>query len=229
MARPSGHMHPLRRSLRSPACLVLLFLCAALALGAKGSSASLPAAFGYAAVASSHFAIADLDGDNRPDLATIEMAQVGVSQARYWIGFQMSAGAAQQRIGLTGPLGGLEIASRDLNGDNSLDLVVTTTWFKNPVAVLLNDGHGNFTLTDAAIFSAAALSPGRIWAHPNLDAKDAAFAVLARASSDCAPSESIAQCSVQPEIAGVPASHHHVFTLAVSVLGRAPPTLVVHV
>jgi hypothetical protein len=221
-------MNSLHRSLHSSACLVLLFLCAALALGAKGSSASLPAAFGCVPVASSHFAIADLDGDNRPDLATVEMAQVGVSQARYWIGFQMSAGA-KQRIGLTGPLGGLEIASRDLNGDNSLDLIVTTTWFKNPVAVLLNDGHGNFTLADAAIVSAAALRPERIWARPNVDTKDAAFAVLARSSSDCALSEGIALCSVQPEISGIATTYHHIFTLAVSVLGRAPPTLVVQV
>ncbi len=39
----------------------------------------------------------------------------------------MSAGT-RQFIGLTAPVGGIQIASRDVNGDSSPDLVVTTPW-----------------------------------------------------------------------------------------------------
>ncbi len=220
-------MRILRRSLRKLAWLALLFVCAGLGLGARGKAASLPGGSGSAASLMSRFTIADFDGDNRPDVATVEIGQVGASHARYWIGFQMSAGE-HQSIGLTAPIGGLEIASRDVNGDHRLDLIVTTTWFKNPVVVLLNDGHGNFTVTDPAVFSAGSLTPEEIWTLPSLDAKDCALAVLARASGDCALGDTVAERWTQPEVATVTTSHHHVFALAVSVLGRAPPPFVIH-
>jgi hypothetical protein len=176
----------------------------------------------------SHFAIADFDGDNRPDFATVETGQIGASHARYWIGLQMSAGP-HQRIGLTAPVGGLEIASRDVNGDNAPDLVVTAAWFKNPIAVLLNDGHGNFTLTDPASFSPGALNPEQTWGQPSLDAKDARLAILSRVPSDCALNGSTAQRCIQHGAATTTTSQHHPLAVAIFVLGRAPPAFVYHV
>ena len=90
-----------------------------------------------------HFAIADFDGDNQPDFATVQLGRV---EGRYSIGFQLSTGS-RQSIVITAPVGGLQVTLRDVNGDNSLDLVVTTDWLRKPVAVLLNDGHGHFSLS----------------------------------------------------------------------------------
>jgi hypothetical protein len=89
------------------------------------------------------FAIADLDGDLRPDLANIQTGRSDVSQTDYWIQLQLSA-AQRQTILVVAPTGGLQIVARDVNGDHALDLVLTTAWLKEPVAILLNDGHGVF-------------------------------------------------------------------------------------
>jgi hypothetical protein len=225
MARPSDYMNFLHRSFRKPAWFALLFLCAGLGFGSRGKAASLPDISRLSAPAAFPFAIADFDGDNRPDLATVEIGQVGFSRAHYWIGFQMSAGA-RQRIGVTAPVGGLEIASRDVNGDTFLDLIVTTAWFKDPVAVLVNDGHGKFTLTDPTAFSTIIWYPQQIWAQPHLDVKDPAIAVLARSSGDCVPRNCVDQGAAQPEVPPVATSRRRASVVAISVLGRAPPPFV---
>ena len=47
----------------------------------------------------SQFAIADFDGDNRPDLATVEPGRSNSTNTCYWIAFQLSGGplALQRR------------------------------------------------------------------------------------------------------------------------------------
>ena len=52
-------------------------------------------------------------------------------------------------------MGGLEIAARDVNGDHAIDLVLTAAWFRQPVAILLNDGHGNFSAVEPMEFPGA--------------------------------------------------------------------------
>ena len=137
--------------------IVLLLFCAVFCFGTRGTglSAHRVGSIRARCLEATHFAIADFDGDNRPDLATVETGLIGASHARYWIGFRMSAGA-RQTIGVNAPVGGLEIVSRDVNGDNIVDLVVSAAWLKSPVAVLVNDGHGNFTIRDPAAFSSGA-------------------------------------------------------------------------
>jgi hypothetical protein len=134
---------------RSIAGIALALCCLIVGLASRGSAQSLPAKASGAGV---RFAIADFDGDSRPDLATVQVGKISASQARYWIHFELSAGA-RQLIDVTAPVGGVEIAPRDVNGDDILDLVVTTAWLNRPVAVLLNDGHGNFTYQDASAYS----------------------------------------------------------------------------
>jgi hypothetical protein len=109
------------------------------------------------------FAIADLDGDLRPDLAYVETGRSNVSLTDYWIRLQITAGQAQSIL-IVAPTGGLQIVARDVNGDQAPDLVLTTAWLRQPVAILLNNGHGVFSQADPKAFpSAFCESRGTRW------------------------------------------------------------------
>ena len=108
------------------------------------------------------FAVADFDGDLRPDLADVGIGRSSVSLTDYWIRFRLSA-AERQTIFVVAPSGGLEIAARDVNGDHAIDLIVTTVWLRRPVAILLNDGHGRFSRVDPAGFPEAFREYGLRW------------------------------------------------------------------
>lgn len=123
--------------------------------GSRCPAISTNALVPNAPLSSSHFAIADLDGDRKPDLATVELQSVGSSRSsQYFIRLELSERGVQN-FGLTAPAGGLQIVARDVNGDSFLDLLVRTEWQDDEVAVLLNDGHGNFTLADPRGFAAS--------------------------------------------------------------------------
>lgn len=113
-------------------------------------------------VAGADFAIADFDGDSRPDFATVQPGLAAASQTRYWIRFDFSLGK-HETFAVSAPTGGLQIASRDVNGDSFLDLIISTRVANEPVAVLLNDGLGNFRLTDAGAFGAGIWETRREW------------------------------------------------------------------
>ena len=216
---------PSRLHLRKPACFAFLFLCAVSCFGSHGRAAAVPSPTASAlshAKLPSRFAIADFDGDSRPDLATVEIGQIGPSRARYWIGFQLSSGP-QQMIGVNAPVGGLNITSRDVDGDQSLDLIVTSAWLNQPVAVLLNDGHGNFTLTNPSAFPAIVWSVEKMLRLAPFTVQDAAPAALSSVSGDCAFSEHASEASAAPDLPPFEISRHHPFPLSISVLGRAPP------
>lgn len=100
------------------------------------------------------FAVADFDGDQRPDFADVETGQGDSQSAFYWIAFHLSSGS-RRSLGISAPAGGVEISSVDVNADGYLDVVVTTHWTRQPVAVLLNDGRGNFRLSSPAMFPQA--------------------------------------------------------------------------
>ena len=113
----------------------------------------------------------------------------------------MSAGA-RQTIGVNAPVGGLEIASRDVNGDNIIDLVVSTAWLKSPVAVLVNDGHGNFTIRDPAAFSSALINPSQTLDSPSKQNPDEALAISSRSSDDFVATERATQVLAQGGVTG---------------------------
>jgi hypothetical protein len=212
------------RSVWTTVVTMFAFSCLVIGVAGLGNAASPPA---NASGVSPRFAIADFDGDSQPDLATVELGQVSASRAKYWILFKMSAGA-QQFIGITAPVGGIEIAPRDVNGDSSLDLIVTTAWLNQPVAVLLNDGHGNFTLRDPVAF------PATVWSYEtslypgNVETRDVA-AVFTRLPGDFENNQRVSEV---PQTSGRPSfelSHDLAFSVAIAVLGRAPPSFVLHV
>jgi len=98
---------------------------------------------------STHFAIADFDGDLRPDLAMIRVTRDGAPATEYSLELKFSSGK-RAPIGLIGPAGGLEVSPQDVNGDQFADLVITSVVDREFVAILLNDGKGNFTQVDRA-------------------------------------------------------------------------------
>lgn len=100
------------------------------------------------------FAIADFDGDHRLDLAYVETGQGELSREAYWISFRLSF-RGQHSARILAPPGGLQIEARDINGDHAVDLVVSTAWLRQPVAILLNDGHGAFAPAKPAAFPGA--------------------------------------------------------------------------
>ncbi len=100
---------------------------------------------------SPRFAIADFDGDRKPDVATVQVVREAALDSVYFIRLQLSTGE-ESAIGIIGPQGGLELVARDVNGDDAMDLVVTAAMGSHFVAVLINDGHGKFTLAKAGAF-----------------------------------------------------------------------------
>jgi hypothetical protein len=107
--------------------------------------------------ANPQFAIADLDGDRSPDFATIELQRTDSQRNFYSIRVRLTSGS-QKSFGVTAPSGGLQIVPRDVNGDSVPDLLVSA--FRRPIAVLINDGHGNFTSASPAAF------PELVWETP---------------------------------------------------------------
>jgi hypothetical protein len=149
---------PFRR-LRSPATaaffrglLPLFLLAGTMASAAAGADVPKPSI--TSGGPGLQFAIADFDGDHRPDLVGVQAGQSNVSHTNYWIQLRLSA-AGQQTISIVAPSGGLQIAARDVNGDQIPDLILTTAWLRQPVAIFINDGHGTFTRVEPTAFPEA--------------------------------------------------------------------------
>jgi hypothetical protein len=135
--------------------------------------------------AASHFTIADFDGDNRPDLASVRVGQSGLRNTRYWIAFRLSGGFGQT-VSVTAPTGGLQITARDVNGDSFPDVVITTLWTNKPVAVLLNDGLGNFTAANPSVFQSAFAAPETSCTSAADEVRDATALLYSRSiPGDC--------------------------------------------
>ena len=122
--------------------LALFLLASALAGAAAGADVPKPSTLSVGPGLS--FAVADFDGDQRPDLVGVETGESGVSHTNYWIQLQLTV-SGRQTISILAPSGGLQIAARDVNGDQIPDLILTTTWLRQPVAIFINDGHGTFS------------------------------------------------------------------------------------
>lgn len=95
------------------------------------------------ALGSTQFAIADFDGDRRPDLALLRTISDGSPTSQYSVDFNFSTGH-KPAISFVGPSGGMQISPRDVNGDKFADLVVTSLLDSRFAVIFLNDGKGNF-------------------------------------------------------------------------------------
>jgi hypothetical protein len=137
---------------------VLFFVALLLLLVSAGAKTARAAGLQNGATLSSGpdltIAIADFDGDRHLDLASVQTAGSVSGSSTYWIQFQFSA-SGRESVPLVAPAGGLGIEARDVNGDHTVDLIFTTAWLRQPVAILLNDGHGRFSRVEPAAFPAA--------------------------------------------------------------------------
>ena len=211
------------------ACTALLALCLVSGAAGRVSAASVSTAHSPSSTASfnSAFAIADFDGDRKPDLATVEI-QGGSSSSttRYSIRFRLTAGATQS-FGVSAPAGGLQIMARDVNGDDALDLLISTAWLHQQVAVLLNDGHGNFTLAKPSAFPTAVWESAADWESGAATFCDSA--VLGRSEYSAGEFEAVSQLhglQQQPGQDPLPICLGKAHLLLFSLLGRAPPAFV---
>jgi hypothetical protein len=137
----------------SVVCLLCFALTAAVLHFARSSSASSPGAT-HSSLAAAHFAIADLDGDLLPDLAVVEVESQRSVKTNYSIRLKLSAGT-QPAISVNAPSGGLTLTARDVNGDDTLDLIVTSVLDARVIVVLLNDGHGRFSVAKSGAYAIA--------------------------------------------------------------------------
>lgn len=198
--------------------MALAILGGLTAIAARGASArALPGQ------ASSHFAIADFDGDNRPDLASVDPGQSNERSTRYWIAFHLSSGSGQI-FGITAPSGGVQVTSRDVNGDSFPDVIVTTAWTNKPVAVLLNDGFGYFTPAKPSEFQSTFTASETSWTFAAQEVRDASALLFWRCvSGDCLSGDrswSSRRVTRLPSAASRPAS----WSLpGLPFVGRAPP------
>lgn len=166
-----GRLSPWRnRALASWSRLFLPLFLAALVAGAAAAATDVQPAATNTVGPALQYTVADFDGDFRPDLVGVQTGTAGFSGTQYWIELQLST-AGPQSIPVFARSGGIQVAARDVNGDHSLDLVLTSTWLAQPVAILLNDGHGSFTRVDPGAFPNAfrdattSLSSRRIAGH----------------------------------------------------------------
>jgi hypothetical protein len=221
----------IRHILEGTALLVRLSVCAALLLvsGIVTASAPRQGSPGLSSAIGARFAIADFDGDLKPDLATV---QVGGSNARtthYSIRFELSGGAARS-ISLLAPSGGLQIVPQDVNGDQIPDLIVSTQWLNRPVAVLLNDGHGNFTLTDPGAFPELMRNSQTEWSGAGTQIHDTAALPPSRSSAKaCGVFAAPFFAGDDAELTPLSALRLHVVRFDLSCAGRAPPSAILHV
>jgi hypothetical protein len=169
------------------------------------------------------FAIADFDGDQRPDLANVQAGQGGYRDGSYWIELQLSA-LGLHSVRVLAPTGGLRIEARDVNGDRAVDLVLSSPWLSKPVAILLNDGRGGFSQVEPAAFPGALTNSTRNWASSFGQATEAIGVPPQRRSGS--PSEATSLSDVLRPADPIHASHSGFlpYPFLDSRPGRAPPS-----
>jgi hypothetical protein len=123
-----------------------------------------------------------LDGDRQPDLATAEIERSDAHLTRYLITLRFTSGAppSAQSIGVVGAFGLPRISALDVNGDHLLDLVVTAGEQQRPIAVLLNDGRGSFSLANPREFPSALIDGHLRWDPAAGHLQDIAVLIVAR-------------------------------------------------
>jgi len=170
------------------------------------------------------FVYSDFDGDLRPDLAVVQAGRSDLSFTDYWVQFKLTT-TRPQAIRVVAPTGGLQMATWDVNGDHVPDLVLTTTWSNQAVAVLLNDGHGSFSRLDPSTYPAAFRPSKANWSYSaHLDQVLVGFLSLSRTGAS--PMGARPPYYLDASVRAARRSDHGSLLNPelVSYLGRSPPS-----
>ncbi len=118
----------------------------------------------------------------------------------------------------------------DVNGDSFLDVVITTAWTNQPVAVLLNDGQGNFRATSPSAFPGAFTTSEESWASTAAEIKDATAVLLSRyPTGNCSGGSRFSSPRNVTGLLILRTSRNLPYRPVVSFLGRAPPSFILHI
>jgi hypothetical protein len=202
----------------------LLLLCS-LAGNCTASAGEIQSGAGASAGPGLPFAVADFDGDLHPDVANVQVGESTSGTSSYGIQLQLS-GAGRQFIQLVAPRGGLLIEARDVNGDRAIDLVLTTAWFRQPVAVLLNDGHGKFSRAEPTSFPGVFSKSGTNWLPSALPPRDIVGVPPQSGTGIDAEDAEILHARSLAELIPPPSPGFPAGPLLASSAGRAPPSAV---
>jgi len=173
------------------------------------------------------FAIADFDGDRRPDLASVQGGRSDSFSTDYWIQLQLSA-LGRQSIRLVAPAGGLLIEARDVNGDHAVDLVLATAWFRQPVAIFLNDGHGNFSRAEPTAFPGAFGESKTNWVSATNLATDSVGVPTESGAGIFAGEKDLLHDPSPAGLIPLSSAGFPISPFLISQAGRAPPSEVPH-
>ena len=133
------------------AVLCLLGLVMGVAMQSRGTGTFAQHSAALSRLSGIRVAVADFDGDWKPDLAVVEAANLPQTRANYAIRLQLSAGTDSSFL-ISAPNGGVRVAARDVNGDSFPDVVISSVSDQRVVAILLNDGHGKFSRVEPALY-----------------------------------------------------------------------------
>jgi hypothetical protein len=127
------------------ALLIAIFSFAVPALAATGTHGTLAMHLSRPGVA----AVADLDGDHIPDVASgINIGHTSAGYS-YRVDFDLSSGAEPKSFSVfSEEPSGLNIEAIDVDGDEHLDIVITGRLSLRPIGIWINDGSGRFTPRD---------------------------------------------------------------------------------
>jgi hypothetical protein len=206
------------------ACLIWLGVAAAVCLGNSASefaaSRVVPTYRGDA-----RFVFADLDGDRKPDLARVELESQRSAKTNYFIYVKLSAGT-ESAIGVDGPIGGLRVAARDVNGDDNLDLIVTSNLDADFITVLLNDGHGNFTAAQPGDYIPPETESDVLHGPLGTQANRAAVGSMRTSHEDGIVEDVRYNPTCSADVCSQPVIQPAVQQVVLLCLGRSPPAIV---
>jgi hypothetical protein len=156
----SGRSRAGRLSARSGWITLILWPLLALSAPCRPPETQTPSPQHQAAVSAlseQGGAIADLDGDGRPDLVMVRPTGWGPRGFQYQVELDLTTHRPSSPLSVSAEQGGLRVVARDVDGDGDLDLVIKSASSLTPVGVWINDGYGRFTRGDPAAY------PRSIW------------------------------------------------------------------